>query len=132
MTYFDSVVQRKVSELERQIRTVQGSPINMGEYFNYFTFDIIGEVGFSSHFDTMQSTDLRPVYSTLRQFSSLLGIGSAMPWLTRLLNGIPGVNSEWSGFLDWAYHQMLKGHEVSKYYILHKHQAPNSNSRSPS
>ncbi|EXK26433.1 hypothetical protein FOXG_17420 [Fusarium oxysporum f. sp. lycopersici 4287] len=65
--YTDTLI-RKLTEVSKD-----GNPVNLREWFNYYTFDIIGNLGFGSDFGGLESEQYHPwvkaVSQNVREFA---------------------------------------------------------------
>ena len=77
LTYVDLLVQR----LNERSKGEKGGVINMREWFNYTTFDLIGELGFNSSFDCLAQSDYHPWIRAISETVKSDAILRAMQYL---------------------------------------------------
>ena len=84
-----------------------GQPMNMVDWFNYYSFDVMGDLGFGKSFDSLAQGDMHWATQILTQ--GLGAFGLDMPdWLFRLLFDIPGLAGEYKSFVKFACQQLDK------------------------
>lgn len=119
MAYFDTIINLYCTKFVRLLAKSEGCPINLTQYFNLLTFDIIGEIGFSHTFGALERGAGYKIEEVVARFMEALGAISAMPWLCRLLTDIPGMLSPWTGFLEWCRNLVLQRIEVAKHHPVY-------------
>ena len=64
MVYYVDLLMKRLHE---RTKSVEGSVLNMREWFNWTTFDVIGELGFASSFDCLRDSDYHPWIHAITQ-----------------------------------------------------------------
>lgn len=68
-----------------------GKPMNVTEWAMFYSFDIMGEVGFSTDFQSLQKGVEHEATKPLHESMGLAyNVGATMPWLLCLVLRIPG------------------------------------------
>lgn len=78
--YFDQLISR--------LKERAGSPQDMVQWFNFVTFDIIGDLTLGESFDCLRQSELHPWVSLLYKFlkmSTFNNIVVRFPWLSKVL-----------------------------------------------
>jgi hypothetical protein len=83
----------------------------------FFSFDAMGDVGFSKDFGNMTSGREHPSLQQMHGFLSTLGVVQAVPWLPNLLSGIPGVTRGIADFYSFCNNVLAEREKVYKLYI---------------
>ena len=76
-------------QLERLIAQHEDQPIVVNQYFQWFAFDVIGQVAFSKDFDMLRGAQWHSAIKVLRDGMALLGPLTPVPWLISLGSDIP-------------------------------------------
>lgn len=95
----ETLIQLYVDQLISGLQRSRGSDqagkvneVNLGDWFSYFTFDIIGDLAFGEPFDCMKSADYHPwVAGTIRSMEALMYMGLSRQYLPSLDTLIPKV-----------------------------------------
>lgn len=85
---------------------VDGKPVNVTQWFNYWSFDVMGDLAFGQSFHMLQSASGHWVIDLLT--SAQVGLGMVIPpWLSRFLFlCVPGAQSGTKRFIEYAASQM--------------------------
>ena len=76
-------------QLERLIAQSEGRPIIVNQYFQWFSFDVLGQVAFSKDFNMLRGADWHFAIKVLRDGMAMLGPLSPTPWLVNLGSNVP-------------------------------------------
>ncbi|KAF2493710.1 putative benzoate 4-monooxygenase cytochrome P450 [Lophium mytilinum] len=79
-----------------------GKPMDMSAWSMFFSFDVMGEVGFGKDFNNLTSGVEHPAIAAVHEHMTMLGVLSNVPWLLNLLGSIPGAAAGYSGFFNWC------------------------------
>lgn len=112
----------RIEEIARQ-----DEPINVTDWFYWFTFDVMGEFAFARSFSMLRDEQWHPAVGLLRQAMGLLGPFSPVPWLAQIAFYVTpwmfGVR-DWLAMMQWCKQRMgerieMKGrrHDVSHWLI---------------
>lgn len=84
----------------------------MTDWSMFWSFDLIGQLGFSKDFGQLSSgkehSAIRPIHAHIK----LLGIFQTVPWLLYLLSSIPGAASTYSEIFDFCANEMKARRKV--------------------
>ena len=95
-------------KLKTCIAEHEGRPIDVKQWFYWFSFDIMGEFAFSRSFDMLDNAQWHHAINLLRGGMSLLGYLTPVPWLGQLLLSItvlPPVR-DWNLMIAWCSRRM--------------------------
>lgn len=85
------------------------SPVNVSDWFYWFTFDVMGEFAFARSFTMLQNEEWHFAVTLLRKAMGLLGPFSPVPWIAQIAFYITPwmfVVRDWLGMMDWCRHRM--------------------------
>lgn len=114
--YYSTIVQY-ANYLRDQFanRSDRNEPINVSDWFYWFSFDIMGEFAFSRSFNMIQHERWHSVIIMLRKALRLLGTVSPAPWLAIIgFSLFPNtwVVGDWHRMLQWCRNCMTERLEV--------------------
>ncbi|KKY13957.1 putative benzoate 4-monooxygenase cytochrome [Diplodia seriata] len=109
---YEHRIQRTVDELIAALDARAGTPIDMTEWVNFFSFDAMGRIAYNHDFgmlkngvDTVsvegRSTSLKALHSAMKA----LGVLGPVPWLFRMI-GQTGAGGEITAFFQWCHEAM--------------------------
>lgn len=81
----------------------------------FFSFDVMGEVGFGKDFNNLQSGVEHSAIKGVHSHMTMLGIMSTVPWLLNVLGSIPGAAAGYSEFFSFCAGQIREKHKVGHY-----------------
>ena len=76
-------------QLEQLIAQHEGQPLIANKYFEWFSFDVMGQVAFSKDFNMLKSAQWHSAIKMLRDGLAVLGPLTPVPWLMKLGSDIP-------------------------------------------
>lgn len=89
-----------------------GKPINAAKWFNLFSFDTMGELGFGRSFDRMEAGEMDYYMKSLHRNTLMIGAFFQTPWIMHILKNIPIFNMQYTSFI--AYSKRLAEQRMSK------------------
>ena len=116
---YEARVLSHAKQLDAAFAQQAKSPINITTWFQYFGFDVMGELGFGKSFDQIKNG--QPHFETefLRDGMSLLATVTPVPWLYHLGLSVPGFTKDWQALLSWSAGQAKRKAEVSQ--VIYDH-----------
>jgi hypothetical protein len=96
-----------------QLAKNAGEPMDVSAWAMYFSFDVMGEVGFGKDFNNLVSGVEHPAIQGVHSHMSLLGTMGQIPWLLNVLSCIPGAASGYTEFFSFCAGQIRDKHRVS-------------------
>lgn len=84
--------------LEALDAKAKGKPFNASKYFNYYSFDIMGDLAFGRSFNMMRDGIDHYFFTTTHLNMVLIGIFSRVVWLFPIYKAIPIMNREYHRF----------------------------------
>ncbi|KAH8689533.1 putative cytochrome P450 [Talaromyces proteolyticus] len=85
----------------------KGRPINVTQWFNNYSFDVVGDLAFGRSFDMLKNDNDHWAVVLLAEGFKPLAL-SPPTWLFRLAQHIPGATKDWFRFLDFCRRRILK------------------------
>jgi tryprostatin B 6-hydroxylase len=89
----------------------EGKPINVVQWFNNYSFDIVGDLAFGQSFDMLRDDELHWAVQLLAEGFKPLAFGLPT-WVFRLAQIIPGATKDWFRFLDFCRERMITRMQV--------------------
>ncbi|KAH6879524.1 benzoate 4-monooxygenase cytochrome P450 [Thelonectria olida] len=89
------------SQLLSQVEKMEGKPFNVTKWFNFYTFDIMGDLAFGRSFDMLKSAVTHYYMELAHANMLLIGAFSRLVWLFPLFKSIPGLNYAHIQFQQW-------------------------------
>lgn len=88
--------------LETHVRQSRGQPVNVCEWFSFFSFDLMGDLSFAKSFGMLEDGSWHYAVKLLRDGMAILGVATPVPWLAQICFHIPGVASSWNSMICWC------------------------------
>ena len=107
----ESNIASLIQQIER--KCAQTRTTNVSRWFNYFSFDVTGDVGFGRTFGMLESGEKLEVLKKLEDGQKGLGVFGVVPWLFMILTRIPWIRREHDVFVKWCEKQIMDRREVS-------------------
>ncbi|KAL7928133.1 cytochrome P450 [Trichoderma chlorosporum] len=105
-------VKAKVDLLLSKIEDHCGHPIDMTEYFMFFSFDVMGDLGFSKGFDMLELESEHPAIKGIHESMLAIGVLGTVPWLLSMISKIPGAASGFSRSTRWCHQELQNKRQV--------------------
>lgn len=107
-------IKAKLDLLMEQLASNAGTPMDMTKWAMFFSFDIMGEVGFSTDFQSLQKGVEHEATKPLHESMGLAyNVGATMPWLLSIVVRIPGASGAMEQFVKLCSHQLELKKDVS-------------------
>ena len=110
---YQTRVLHSANDLDNAFSQLAGQPMNISVWFQYFAFDVMGELGFGKTFNQVRTAKSHFETDFLRNGMSLLAIVTPVPWLYHLGCSIPGLTRDWEELLSWSARQAERKVSVS-------------------
>ena len=122
LAFYEERVVQYAESLESRIAKLAdaGEPINVCDWFYWFTFDVMGEFAFGKSFDMLTTKQWHIAVVMLRKAMRLLGPLSPVPWLAQIgFNTAPWlwVVRDWLAMLAWCRERMTERLQVWTFTI---------------
>ncbi|KAE8405503.1 cytochrome P450 [Aspergillus pseudonomiae] len=86
----------------RAIRKNVGKPMDMAKWFNYYSFDVMGDLSFGKSFDMLVGGQDTYFSTQLHADMKSIGLFSHLTWLFPFFKRIPVLNSDYLKFWNWV------------------------------
>ena len=80
----------------------------------FFTYDVIGSVGFNKDFQNLERGAADEAIVTIRASMGIFGKLQFTPWLLHFLASIPGASGSFRHFRKWCETQVVKIQKVHR------------------
>jgi len=84
-----------------------GRPITVNDWCHFYTFDIMGDLGFGRSYGQIESGSAHPAITKVQNFLKAGVIALQMLWIVNFLQLIPGLDDPMRELKEWA-EQLLK------------------------
>lgn len=95
-----------------QLNARAGMPVDITAWSMYFSFDLMGDVGFSKDFNSLASGTEHPAIKGIHDHMAVLGVLSNVPWLLNILGSIPGAAAGYTSFFNWCSNEIKEKEKV--------------------
>ena len=93
-------------ELMGKISTSSGNPMNLSAWFNYWSFDVMGDFAFGKSFNMLKTGKNHYAIDWLERSMLLLGLCSPIPWAMPVGAIAPVVGTSFRRFIRWCNEQV--------------------------
>lgn len=100
-------------QLLAQIDKTKGKTINMTDWFNFYSFDVMGDMALGKSFNMLHDGIKHYFMTTLHKNMDLIGLFSHMIWLFPIFKATPIINREHLKFEAWTKDQVEARKKVS-------------------
>lgn len=107
-----------LDEFERELANKQHQAIDVTDWFNFLSFDVMGDVSFGTEFNLVKTGKMHFAIETIRAGGVPLGIMSPVPWLFRLIASIPGAMRPFHQMVGWCRGEALRRLKVSRFIAV--------------
>jgi hypothetical protein len=114
---YEPRIKAKADLLNAQISKNAGNPMDVSAWSMFFSFDVMGEVGFGKDFNNLNSGIEHAAIKGVHSHMTMLGIMSTVPWLLNVLGSIPGAAAGYSDFFSFCAGQIREKHKVSASFL---------------
>ncbi|TVY16496.1 Cytochrome P450 monooxygenase FCK2 [Lachnellula arida] len=98
---YESRVRTYTNQLISVLDTKTGQSINASLWFNFYSFDIMGDMAFGQSFDMMKSGEKHSAIEILHGGMKPLGVFTPISWILPLLLDIPGLSGGIKAFQQY-------------------------------
>lgn len=87
---YEPMLQKRLSELLLNLNARTGSPLDLGNWFNLFSFDYMGDFAFGGRYNMMShGRDIDGIHELQMKYVGVLESLGAIPWIRPLVLRIP-------------------------------------------
>ena len=95
-----------------QLKKNIGKPMDMAAWSMFFSFDVMGEIGFGKDFSNLVTGVEHSAIKDVHAHMTMLGILSMVPWLLNVLSSIPGAAAGYSEFFTFCANEIRAKQKV--------------------
>ncbi|CZR59340.1 related to pisatin demethylase cytochrome P450 [Phialocephala subalpina] len=103
---YESRITKSGEQLDEQLTAANGKPLNMHDYFSFYTSDVMSVLAFGKSFNNLQKQSFHPSVQGVRDFMGVFGTLTPIPWFVRLGSVILRRLNGWKSFIDFTKHHM--------------------------
>lgn len=100
MSTYQPRIKSQTNILVEQLRTRAGQPMDVSKWAMFYSFDVMGDVGFGKPFTNMATGHEHSAIHAMHKHVWLLGVITAIPWFPLLVSAIPGASVGLAEFFD--------------------------------
>ncbi|KAI9036273.1 cytochrome P450 [Aspergillus affinis] len=98
---YEPRVKKYTSQLMDAIDKRIGTPINMATWFNYLSFDVMGDMAFGKSFDMLSTGQEAYLLKQVHTDMKTIGLFSHLTWLFPFFKRTPGINADYLKQWNW-------------------------------
>lgn len=99
-------IQKKVDTLIKQLKERDSKTINVTQWTQYYTFDVMGEIAFKKDFGQLEDGAEHYAITAMHAQLEQIGLLGAVPWVLHLLVRIPGLGGPYAIFNKYCIEQV--------------------------
>lgn len=105
---YEERVIRYTNELIDQISARLGQPMNASIWFNYYSFDVMGDLAFGKPFGMLKSGSTHYLMQAFEKGMLPVGWLSPLPWIIPVFASAPIIGDDFTEFIRWCREQVDK------------------------
>lgn len=109
---------RYTDQLLVKIESSKGTPLNVTDWFNFYSFDVMGDLSFGKSFGMLRDGVKHYFMKSLHADVTSMGYLVHIPWLLPFLKLIPVLNADNLKFWKWMKSQVSERKMVSILELL--------------
>ena len=109
---YEPRVTAYADQLLEEFKNKEGKPINVSEWFNFYSFDVMGDLAWGKSFGMLRDGIKHYFMVTLHGDMKNVGLFSHLVWLFPIFKAIPILNSEHKMFWKWINTQVAERKQV--------------------
>jgi hypothetical protein len=99
---YEPRINRHSAKLMQQLEERVGKSLKINEWMNFYSFDVMGDIGFSKSFDMLDKGEEDHIIKTLHASMIALGLLRNVTWVTSLMLRLPVVQKDIQNFINWS------------------------------
>ncbi|KAG9191253.1 hypothetical protein G6011_09341 [Alternaria panax] len=112
LSTYEPHIKAKADLFRSQLAEKGRSSMDASTWSMFFSFDVMGEVGFGKDFNNLKSGVEHVAIKGVHAHMTMLGIMSTVPWLLNVLSSIPGAAAGYSDFFSFCASQIREKHKT--------------------
>lgn len=118
MRNYEPRVAHYTDKLLTHIESRQGKPLDASLWFNFYSFDVMGDLSLGESFGMLDRGEVHYAMTTLHGYMFMLGVFSHVMWAFRVVGSLPFVSAENEKFKAWVAAQVKKRIEVNHCQVM--------------
>lgn len=102
---YEPRIRRHNERLLSQMMKLSGQPVNVSHWFNFYSFDVMGDLAFDKDFGMLANGESHWAVSLLNEAMALQGL-KLPTWAFRMLLAIPGLAHKYWKFIGYCDEQL--------------------------
>ncbi|GKZ51688.1 hypothetical protein AbraIFM66951_006747 [Aspergillus brasiliensis] len=104
---YEPRVLKYTLELIDAIEQRIGTPMNMQEWFAFYSFDVMGDITFGKAFNMLSKGEPSPILGTIQTTLGIVfGYLGHLPWAFAVFKKLPIINGKYNEFWKWVANQL--------------------------
>ncbi|KAL4867807.1 hypothetical protein BDV12DRAFT_209525 [Aspergillus spectabilis] len=99
---YEPRVSHYTDQLLAAISTRIGQPMNVAKWFNYYSFDVMGDLSFGKSFNMLVNGKDTYFSTQVHADMKMIGLFSHLTWLFPFFKRIPLINADYLKFWNWV------------------------------
>ncbi|KAB8360826.1 hypothetical protein FH972_024560 [Carpinus fangiana] len=95
-------------QLMENMKSYGGQALNASKWFNYYSFDVMGDLAFGQPFDMLTKGQTHFAIDLLQKGMEALAFAGTVPWFFYILSAIPGIGADYHTFIRWCDDQVTR------------------------
>lgn len=100
-------------QLLERIAKSEGTVLDMAKWFNFYSFDVMGDLAFGKPFDMIKDGIVHDYMSVVHTNMLAIAAFTHLIWMFPIIKAIPGLNRHNEKFQKWLYEHVRQRKEVS-------------------
>lgn len=113
LTRYEGRIATAITDLLEVTDREHEKPINITEWFSYFTFDIVEDLSFNKKTGVLKKGGEAYIFQTIRSFTMGLALAYHIPWISAILRRVPIITKDLVDFENWTYERIQHRQNVS-------------------
>ncbi|DAA77848.1 TPA_exp: putative Cytochrome P450 monooxygenase [Trichophyton benhamiae CBS 112371] len=102
LSEYEPRVYQHCLDLVKQLSRLAGTPVDIGKWFKYFGFDVMGDLSFGRPFDMLTTGNPHFLFGMMESSKPVVGTLIGVPWLFILFQKLPGISRVRSNWISWC------------------------------
>lgn len=102
LSEYEPRVYKHCLDLVKQLSRLAGTPVDIGKWFKYFGFDVMGDLSFGRPFDMLTTGNPHFLFGMMESSKPVVGTLIGVPWLFILFQKLPGISRVRSNWISWC------------------------------
>jgi cytochrome P450 len=109
---YEPRVTAYTDQLLDHFKQTEGKPVNVTDWFNFYSFDVMGDLAWGKSFGMLQAGVKHYFMNALHASMTNVGLFSHLVWLVPLFKATPILNRDDLVFWDWVNTQVKERKKV--------------------